>query len=235
VVRPIWAAGGWRLPAEELERKIADLARSMISAPSFAGRIAPDAAAEDVGRMRSATKEISGEATIEAVLNLIARVDIAPGKIRISLNPDLIATALELNRDVLSEDALNHNFPFQLRKRGVEIKLIFADSPSGIDEKLVRNIARAHHWFGQIKAGKTFAEIAEAEARSKRRVQQMIDLAFLAPDIVRDVLDGRQPLGFTSDWCLRHRTCSSRFPHRQQHGRNRCGLVPEPAPAARQG
>lgn len=39
---------------------------------------------------------------------------------------------------------------------------------------------------------------------SKRRVQQMIDLAFLAPDIVRDALDGSQPLGLTSDWLLRH-------------------------------
>ena len=32
----------------------------------------------------------------------------------------------------------------------------------------------------------------------------MIDLAFLAPDIVRDVIDGKQPLGFTSEWCLRN-------------------------------
>ena len=32
----------------------------------------------------------------------------------------------------------------------------------------------------------------------------MIDLAFLAPDIDRDVLDGAQPMGFTSDWCLRY-------------------------------
>ena len=29
----------------------------------------------------------------------------------------------------------------------------------------------------------------------------MIDLAFLAPDLLRDVLEGNQPLGFTSDWC----------------------------------
>lgn len=39
---------------------------------------------------------------------------------------------------------------------------------------------------------------------SKRRMQQMIGQAFLAPDIIRDVFDGKQPLGLTSDWCLRH-------------------------------
>ena len=197
-------SGGWRLPAEELERKVADLVHSMIAAPSFAGRIVPDAGAEDVGRIRSALKEMIGEGAVDAVLNLVARIDVTPGQIRISLDPEVIAIALELERDTLAEDALPYSFPFQLRKRGVETKLIFADSPTGVDEKLVRNIAKAHHWFGLIKAGKTFAEIADAEARSKRRVQQMIDLAFLASDIVRDVLAGRQPLGFTSDWCLRH-------------------------------
>jgi len=39
---------------------------------------------------------------------------------------------------------------------------------------------------------------------SKRHIQQMINLAFLAPDIVRDVLEGTQPFGFTSDWCKHH-------------------------------
>lgn len=55
-----------------------------------------------------------------------------------------------------------------------------------------------------LKAGKTFAEISDATGSPKRRVQQMLDLAFLAPDNVRDVLEGRQPLGFTFDWCLRY-------------------------------
>lgn len=52
--------------------------------------------------------------------------------------------------------------------------------------------------------GKAFAEIAQANETSPRRVQQLIELAFLAPDIVRQVLEGNQPLGFTSKWCLRH-------------------------------
>jgi hypothetical protein len=29
-------------------------------------------------------------------------------------------------------------------------------------------------------------------------------LAFLAPDFIREVLEGKQPLGFSSDRCLRH-------------------------------
>jgi len=32
----------------------------------------------------------------------------------------------------------------------------------------------------------------------------MIHLAFLAPDIVRNVLEGKQPIGFTSGWCKSH-------------------------------
>ncbi len=87
--------------------------------------------------------------------------------------------------------------------------------PIGQDDALIRNIAKAHSWFEQMKAGKSFAQIADAEKTSKRRVQQMIDLAFLAPNIVRDVLEGKQPIGFTSDWCLRH-TLPSDFEEQRQ-------------------
>jgi hypothetical protein len=48
------------------------------------------------------------------------------------------------------------------------------------------------------------ADIASEAGTSKRRVQQLVDLAFLTPDIVRDIANGTQPLGLTSDWCLRH-------------------------------
>ncbi|MFZ3585551.1 recombinase family protein, partial [Loktanella sp. DJP18] len=113
-------------------------------------------------------------------------------------------TALQIVADDVDPAALILTVPFQIRKRGVETRLILADAPSPRDDTLLRNIAMAHHWFTQIKAGQTFAEIADREGTSKRRIQQMIDLAFLAPDIVRDVLDGRQPIGFTSDWGKQH-------------------------------
>lgn len=87
---------------------------------------------------------------------------------------------------------------------GVETKLILRNAPGGLDETLIRNIAKAHLWFEQIKAGKTLSEIAKAEATTNGRLYQLIDLAFLAPDIIRDALDGKHPLRFTSDWCVRH-------------------------------
>jgi hypothetical protein len=75
---------------------------------------------------------------------------------------------------------------------------------AGHDEALIRNIARAHLWFERIRAGHSFDEVARETGTSKRRIQHIIGLAFLAPDILRDVLGGEQPAGFTSDWCKSH-------------------------------
>ena len=80
--------------------------------------------------------------------------------------------------------------------------------PAAVDEILLRNVGKAHRWFALIKSGRYFADIASAENTSKRRVQQVINLAFLAPDAVRYVLNGAQPIGFISDW-YRHHTLPS--------------------------
>lgn len=50
---------------------------------------------------------------------------------------------------------------------------------------------------------KTFAEIAETEDTSKRRVQDVIDLAILAPDILDAIANGEQPEGLTSDYLVK--------------------------------
>lgn len=55
-----------------------------------------------------------------------------------------------------------------------------------------------------IRRGKTYAEIAKGEGASKHRIQKLVGLAFLVPDVVRDVLAGSQPTSLTTDWLLRH-------------------------------
>lgn len=71
-------------------------------------------------------------------------------------------------------------------------------------ETLFKNIAKAHRYFDLIRAGKTYAEIAAAEGVSKHRIQKLVDLGFLAPDVVRDIFAGSQPTGLTTEWLLRH-------------------------------
>jgi hypothetical protein len=193
---------GWRLPAEELEMKIAHVIAKKVKASSFIGSLIPDTTAAKIADAKALIGVMSDE--IKSWLKLVGRVDLKAGELTILLDETKVAKTLGCDRELMSPNELTFQAQFQLRKRGVETKLIFADAPSCRDETLIHNIAKAHLWFEQIKSGKTFAQIAAEDTTSKRRIQQMIDLAFLAPDIIRDVMDGTQPFGFTSDWCLRH-------------------------------
>jgi hypothetical protein len=195
---------GWRLPAPELEKKVAGLIGQRFNDMAFVGKLIPGRSAAKIDADRSALQALNANQDIKPILALVERIGVRQGELTIKLDATALATTFKIDADRINAAALILNAPFQLRKRGVETKLVFAESTGTKDDALIRNIAKAHHWFDQIKSGKTFAEIAANEQTSKRRIQQMIGLAFLAPDIVRDVLAGNQPIGFTSDWCLRH-------------------------------
>lgn len=105
------------------------------------------------------------------LLRLVSRIDIAPGMLILALDAAALAVHLALDVDRLDADVLTKPVPFQLRKRGVETKLVLSDAAAERDDTLIRNVARAHKWFNEIKAGRSFDEIATAEGVSKRRVQ----------------------------------------------------------------
>jgi site-specific DNA recombinase len=195
---------GWRLPAPELEAQVAALTRKTMTDVSAATRLMIGASSDDIGNAQAKLTNWLATAAQADLLRLVEKITIEPGQLTVQIDLNQVADILDTDADTLNEEELKISRLFQIRKRGVETKLIFADLPTGQDEALIRNIANAHSWFEQMKAGKSFAQIADVEKTSKRRVQQMIDLAFLAPDIVRDVLDGNQPAGFTSDWCKQH-------------------------------
>jgi len=192
------------LPAVEMETKVAHVIAKHVKAPDFIEGIAPNATAMEIADARDDLQRISADKDARTWLQFVERIDLTPGAMSIVVDPTQIAALVGCAQADVEPEALTITTPFQLRKRGVETKLIFADTPGRRDETLINNIAKAHQWFEQIKSGKTFAQIAADDQTSKRRIQQMIDLAFLAPDVIRDVLNGTQPFGFTSDWCLRH-------------------------------
>ncbi|NNE51906.1 MAG: recombinase family protein [Sulfitobacter sp.] len=201
---------GWRLPAPELEDKVADLIRRHLNRPDVRASIICNATADEtaaIGKRLAGLTTTSPDTAAEAkrlCLGLVDRIDIAPGDIRIGLSEQQLTQHLEVDPARIDETQLTIRSPFQHRKRGVETKLLIGDAAPDIDVTLLRNIARAHRYFDLVKSGRTFSEIADTEGVSKRRVQQLIELAFLAPDVIRAVREGRQPVGLTSDWLKRH-------------------------------
>ena len=195
---------GWRLPAEELEQKAAHVIRQHLGEPSFVGTVMPNASAENIRTAKAAIQSLCAIKQTKPVLDLIQRIDLRSGQLSISIQVEKMGALQEQGLEDIAQDHLTIITLFQLRKRGVETMLIFAETPGDRDEILIKNIAKAHDWYQQIKAGKSLSDIAAASNTSNQRVQQMIELAFLAPNLLKDVLNGKQPSGFSSNWFKRH-------------------------------
>jgi hypothetical protein len=89
------------------------------------------------------------------------------------------------------------------------LRLIVGDrnrSAATVDLSLLKAVARAHRWFDELSTGKarSLAEIAAREGLAVRYVGRLIRLAFLAPDIVESIVEGRQPTSLTAEALSRH-------------------------------
>lgn len=122
-----------------------------------------------------------------------------------TLDAAAVANALDCRIEELNADGLNIEVPFQMRRRGVELKLFLGEAPPEIDGTLVQNIVKARHYLSQIIAGRTFAEIVKAEGVSKRRIQDLTNLALLAPETIKAVVSGESPSALTTDYLIKNR------------------------------
>jgi site-specific DNA recombinase len=105
----------------------------------------------------------------------------------------------------MSRNALSFAGAFTLRRRGVEAKLVLANTPAALDRTLLKTVALGWAWFEEIKAGATMQAIADREGITQRRIAHLVDLAFLAPEIVRSIVEGRQPPTLSADRLIKSR------------------------------
>jgi len=81
-----------------------------------------------------------------------------------------------------------------------------AEKPaSQVDPALVKAISRARQWYEMLISGAvpSIDALAQKNAVGESYVRRILRLAFLAPDVVETILDGRQPLSLTVEK-LRH-------------------------------
>jgi len=145
------------------------------------------------------------EAEIKAdrMLQILAVAKAISNRIPTNINElfDKIIQRVELKQDsirivlLLESISISRNIPMQIKRRGVEMRLVLAADYTKPDPTLVKAIAKAHKWFAELSSGKitSIAEIAARENIDIRYVSRVINLAFLAPDITEAIISGTQP------------------------------------------
>jgi hypothetical protein len=109
------------------------------------------------------------------------------------MHRDKLASLFEMSAKDVPAHMANISVSFQRRRRGIETKLVYGYQPPKVDAVLLRRVARGYAWWNEIKSGKaTLKEIVKREKLSRRFVAIHLDLAFLAPDILRGIIDGQQ-------------------------------------------
>jgi len=185
--------GGWRLPAREIERCVAVAAQALLRDPGTLAALGREAglAADRIPLVLEVAERWDGEP-----LALVERVD---------LRPDGLAVTVSLAKVTGSAlPGLTRVVPMRVRRRGVERRLVVeAPGPAArkADPALLKAIARARGWFGDLVAGRaaSLTALAAREGVTDRYVGHLLPLAFLAPDIVEAIANGRHPVELTAE------------------------------------
>jgi hypothetical protein len=200
---------GWRLPAAALESAVASVIIDALEMPSAAHRLFDGATPEMLTKLSSDARllcsALSGPDRGPTLRVIVDSARIEPGRLSVTLCPRAIAERLGVPLAQISRDALSLVGAFALRRRGVEAKIVLANTPAALDRTLVKTVALGWIWFEQIKAGATMQAIADREGITQRRVAHLVDLAFLAPDLVRSIVEGLQPPTLTADRLIKSR------------------------------
>ena len=143
-----------------------------------------------------------GDMLRQTLLRLDARVSIDVHALRIDLSRSLLAEDLMVGgHGELPEDPIILLTPVSLKRRGVELRLVYTvpdARPSNRDPHLVALINRG--WAAWKKLA---TEARSGDPVERSHLVRMARLRFLAPDITLAIIEGRQPIEMTARSLLR--------------------------------
>ncbi|WP_176556063.1 hypothetical protein [Rubellimicrobium rubrum] len=199
---------GWRLTAPELEGAVAKVlaehleraadGHALLSEPDVLGAEALQTAAMALvtGLREAATRD-------SLLRRIIASGQIGPGQIRLALDGSALAAELATPVEALSPALLSIEAPLQMRRRGVELRIVAGQREAAPDSTLLRALAQAHRWAAAMRRGESVVAIARRESRSETFIRRRAELAFLSPLIQAAIVEGTQPLDLTLERIVR--------------------------------
>ena len=227
---------GWRIAATEVEHAVI---RILVDAMTSPGRLLEQfqTASMPSDQVR---KILARAARLAAALNrspgerrkilqgLVEKILIAADTITIRmrrhhlLGGDLASPTAESASDTPIELTAVVAF----KRRGVETKLVLpglAQQNHSLrpDPALIKAIARGRAWFEELATGRvrSLQQLADRDGITRRYIRRLVNLAFLSPELVEAILQGRQSIQLTAtrltefdlplDWTEQHRLLSS--------------------------
>ena len=216
------AAAGRRIPAGEIEglvlRRIQDYLGNHTEVFEAISRHVQDVVDQkrlvDLASNLSKKWSTLAPAEVRSILiALVARIEIHEDRIDIEVNTARIADVLQNDPMSLSEatgegkkaDRLTLSVPARLKRTGLGVRMII-DGPAGrrgngkVDPSLARLIVKGHVYRDKLikGGGDSLSDIANCQNVTRSYFTRLVRLTFLAPDIIRSILEGRHPPTLTA-------------------------------------
>jgi hypothetical protein len=149
------------------------------------------------------------------VRKVVQRVVVHPDRIEVEVGKQKLRDTLTADPHASSARAAAHqpeqgptdviqlDIEARVKRCGGEMRLVFPPNHPGPMQvpasSLLKALARGRQWYEWIVAGEVSGQraIAQKLGLNERYVGRVLECAFLAPDIVEAIFDGRQPCDLT--------------------------------------
>jgi DNA invertase Pin-like site-specific DNA recombinase len=220
---------GWRLPAQELEALVQKLLADALAESQRQSVNNDDEPPAGWDGWEHFLPKGTPEERRALIHEAIQRIDLSPTELRLTLRESVLVARRGESRDATALQPLCRlTVPIALRRRGVERKIVIQNGSNRRaepDPVLCRLISRAHNWVRQLARSEAASvkTVAAREGFDGSDVSRILPLAFLAPDIVQAILEGRQPPELTARVLMRLPS----LPADWQAQRRRLGFPPQ--------
>ena len=223
-------AQGWRFAAREIEEAVITILADVLSSPARlldwfgTSGMSGDQTRKIHARAARLVAALIGspEQRSPAIRGLVEQVVVDERTIIIKVRRGpLLDRPVSSASDAPSDGAIELTAAVSIKRRGVGTRLVLLDAqhnhPARCDPALVKAIARGRAWFDELVTGRarSLQELAKRDGISRRYIRRLVGLAFLSPQLVEALLQGRQPVELTAtrlteldlplDWAEQHR------------------------------
>ncbi len=142
----------------------------------------------------------------QALRRVLRRIEVAESRIGITIDPSALEALDHVPQpDDDGDGLIAIELPFDIIRRGNGARVLATGASRRLidrsDSALVKAVVRGYAWRQQLLNGstKSIAEIAQKEGVTRRYVERLLRLGFVAPDIIAAILANRQPVKMTVD------------------------------------